>query len=139
MGETWRSVPDFNYEVSDLGNVRHLKRPTKMIKPFIGRGNSRNYLIVTLWAAGKRKRFILGRLVLTAFDGPKPSNIFACHCNDDTMDNRYSNLVWADQSTNEKHKTYKPCECKDELAMHHAIHGYCVRPGCHCQGYKAAS
>ncbi len=53
------------------------------------------YLIVSLTHQGKDKTFAVHSLVLTAFVGPKPEGMLACHHPDnDPYNNRLENLRW---------------------------------------------
>jgi hypothetical protein len=129
--ETWKKISGFDYEVSNLGNVRSIERRVKTkggalrdapptIRVQIPLANG--YRQVTLHKNGKRYRFLVHRLVLTAFVSQPPSNDHqANHKNGMKSDNRLENLEWVTRSENMQHvlnwrpkflqtKGVKPCQ-----------------------------
>lgn len=60
----------------------------KVLKPAINKG----YLQVELRKDGKRKGFLVHRLVVTSFIGPIPKGMEVNHINEDKRDNRLENL-----------------------------------------------
>lgn len=94
MKENWKWVPGFEavYEVSDQGRVRSWQHGSE---PKIIEGNFKNRVIVTLYKDGVPEIFMLGRLVLLAFD--KGAGKFVQYKNDDVRDNRFVNLEWSDK------------------------------------------
>jgi hypothetical protein len=91
----WRVIPDYpNYEVSDQGEVRSIKKQL-VLKPF---GNP--YKSVRLYKDGKRKTFLVHRLVLLTFVGDPPSGHECLHKDHDPTNNRLSNLMWGTKSLN---------------------------------------
>lgn len=102
--EEWRAVPGFEgkYEVSDLGRVRSLDRiidspgsPRGYPRPIKGRllkpqDHSGGYLQITLCG----ELHIVSWVVLSAFVGPRPSGLEACHNDGDKKNNTRSNLRW---------------------------------------------
>lgn len=117
MTEKWLPVVGFEgiYEVSDLGRVRSLRRKvwqprgagfwrtqeSRILKPSVARG----YLRVTLRDSGVVSSQAVHRLVLTAFVGPCPSGMEACHFDDDPTNNQLSNLRWDTPSANHRDRT----------------------------------
>lgn len=96
MEEIWKPVVGYEglYEVSNLGNVRGLKRG-KVLKPGKGR-----YLFVVLCKDGIRHETSVHRLVATAFC-PNPNNKPEVnHLNEIAEDNRASNLEWCTRIEN---------------------------------------
>lgn len=90
--ETWRPISDFEYEVSDLGRVRSLKSGrVKILKP---QRHTGGYRKVTLWRGGIEHQHLMQKLVLTAFVGPRPPGMQACHNDGDETNNALSNLRW---------------------------------------------
>jgi HNH endonuclease len=135
---TRAEIPDVpRYYADDLGGIWHKwSFGFKRIKPWACRNkNGTVYLKVDLGRTVRAK--FVHRLVLMAFVGKPPEGRgFACHLDDDPANNKLSNMKWADQSTNERHKTFSPCTCGCEMADHHDEAGYCtaVRPdGSHCE------
>ena len=113
LGDTiWKPIPGFEgqYEVSDHGEVRSLARrvptvikgkrttmpvPARVLKP--GRTSSGHVSVVLGRKGGSHCIHVL---VLTAFVGPRPPGMDACH-NDDVPDNNVlSNLRWDTRTNN---------------------------------------
>lgn len=123
-GETWKPVPDFpGYEVSNHGRVRsyHRRSPgghnTAWIlsdRPQrIVRGcNMHGYRSLVLCSNGHRQRFLVHRLVLSAFVCPCPEGLETCHNDGDRSNNHLSNLRYDTPSSNVqdtfKHGTWRP-------------------------------
>lgn len=104
--EVWRPVVGFEgaYEVSSLGRVRGVDRilpdgrkwKGRMLKP--RRAGGKGYLALQL--QGKQQCYV-HTLVLTAFVGPRPDGMEACHFPDpDPMNNRIDNLRWGTSTEN---------------------------------------
>ena len=70
-------------------------------------------LTVEFKAFGKRVRFTLGGLVLTAFVGPCPDGMEACHNDGDPLNNHVDNLRWDTHANN----------CKDTIKHGRTTHG----------------
>lgn len=108
----WLPVPGWegNYEVSDEGDVRSLDRVVtlpngqkrsykgKLLKPTV---NRLGYPMVVLSRPGEQRTMKVHRLVLTAFVGPCPDGMEACHNNGDRGDARLENLRWDTHSNNQ--------------------------------------
>ena len=111
MSEQWRAVPDWEgfYEVSDQGRVRSVDRIVPSRPGFTARRkgkvlrarvNTSGHLEVKLQRDGARRSVGVHRLVLTAFVGPCPEGMEACHADDDKSNNHLSNLRWDTRSAN---------------------------------------
>jgi hypothetical protein len=111
--EVWRPIVGYEgyYEVSDQGRVRSVDRLVAGPygdKPWRLRGkpmkqtpwSKKGYLAVKLTRQGQQKRWSVHRLVLTAFVGPCPEGMEACHNNHVKSDNRLANLRWDTASAN---------------------------------------
>lgn len=99
MKEIWKSIGDFpNYEVSNLGNVRSIKRNIIMKSVNCG-----GYCNLGLYNNGIYKRFNIHRLVAQAFI-PNP-NDYPCvnHIDGNKQNNSVDNLEWCTYSHNSKH------------------------------------
>ena len=96
----WKPITDYpNYEVSDQGEVRNIKRQ-RLLKP---RLNCR-YLKVTLSRNGKQTVYCVHRLVADAFLG---SNQGECvrHLDGNPLNNCLSNLAWGSLQDNQLDRT----------------------------------
>lgn len=105
--EKWAPVPGYEgiYEVSDQGGVRSLDRRDsrghmRRGKVLAAAAASGAHPTVALCRDGKQRSHYVHHLVLTAFAGPRPEGMWACHWNDDPRDNRFENLRWATPSEN---------------------------------------
>lgn len=111
LPEAWRPVPGFEgfYEVSSCGRVRSVDRvversdgrrrrfPGVLLTPTL-RLDGRYSL--PLCRDGQSTRVLVAALVLSAFDGPRPLGLVACHRNGKATDDRVENLRWDTQSSN---------------------------------------
>lgn len=83
-----------HYLVSKHGQVYSTinGKKKKLLKSHVSKNG---YAIISLKSnQGKRKRFTVHKLVLTAFVGRRPKKHDACHNNGNRSDNRLSNLRW---------------------------------------------
>lgn len=106
--DQWRAVVGYEgrYEVSDQGGVRSVARrdrrghkwPAEILSPWT---NRKGYLCVRLRnAAGRRRGYLVHRLVLEAFVGAAPDGMEGAHNNGNPGDARLTNLRWATRSEN---------------------------------------
>jgi len=98
--ETWRPIPGFpDYEVSDLGRVKSLKRTNPIIlSPCNDNGRKR----VQLRIDGRTEMKSVSHLVALAFIGPRPNGMVVCHNNSDVTNDAASNLRYDTQTGNMK-------------------------------------
>lgn len=106
MTETWKPLKDIaecgnNYEISNTGKVRNIKRGVLMT---ISTPSSRKYYPkVTLHYKGKGKMYLLHRLLALSFI-PNPDNKPNINHIDGNKHNYdLSNLEWVTQAENLKH------------------------------------
>lgn len=123
MTEEWRPVVGFEgfYEVSSLGRVRSLVRQTragvrggKMMSPQVDR---RGYasVVLTAIALHRRETRYLHDLVLSAFVGPRPDGMDACHDPDPDRSNcRVDNLRWDTRRGNLADKQHHGTQTRGE-------------------------
>lgn len=105
MNEIWRNIDGFEnlYQISNLGRVKSLgngnsnNSKERILKP----GNIGNgYLFVHLWKEGKRKKYLVHRLVASAFL-ENPNNLPQVnHINENKTDNSVKNLEWCSSEYN---------------------------------------
>lgn len=106
--EIWMPVLGFEefYEASNLGKVRSLKRVNKknkrvmggnILKPILG---SRKYLVVNLTKPGIRKQIFLHKIIIEAFNGPRPCDMTVCHNDGNKLNCQLDNLRWGTQLEN---------------------------------------
>lgn len=97
--ECWRTIAGFpQYEVSDCGRVRSLKKGVKILKP---QQHSGGYQKVTFWRNGEEHQIFVHKLVLIAFVGPRPASLQACHGDGDKTNNQLFNLRWDTPAANQ--------------------------------------
>ena len=93
--EQWRDIDGYDgmYQVSDLGRVRSkYSGEWKVMKV---RKRRDGYLSVDLWKNGKKKHFLVHRLVAQAFiKNDDETKIYINHRNEVKTDNRVDNLEW---------------------------------------------
>lgn len=108
-GEVWKSIVGFEglYEVSDLGRVKSLERPTNQFScPFIRKQqlNKFGYLTVGLTKNNKPKTFTVHRLVAMAFILNPDNKEQINHKDGNKKNNRLSNLEWCNAQENQSHR-----------------------------------
>ncbi|KCY49755.1 MULTISPECIES: NUMOD4 domain-containing protein [Bacteria] len=110
--ENWKAVLGYEgiYEVSNLGRIKSLSRPTtNKIQPFIQekilktRIGKTGYEIVGLSKDGKQKTCKVHRLVASAFCDNPFNKPHVNHKNGIKLDNHFSNLEWVTASENAIH------------------------------------
>lgn len=100
----WREVKEHqNYEVNNLGEIRHKKRQ-HILKP---RANKGGYQYVSFKIDGKAKNFAVHRIVANAFI-PNPNGYTEVNHKDyNRMNNCVENLEWVNSSQNKRHAYLK--------------------------------
>ena len=101
MKELWKSTEGYEglYEISNLGNVRSIRR-NKVMKP----GSHRfGYRYVILCKEGSNKSVLVHRLVANAFIPRIPGKEDVNHIDGDKSNNCVENLEWVSKSENMKH------------------------------------
>lgn len=112
MNENWAPAPGYEglYEISDLGQVRSVKRvvtrsngrphtvASRLRKP---QAVARGHLKVMLSNLdGTLSGVYIHRLVLEAFVSPRPEGLIGLHRDGDPTHNHVSNLYWGTYSDN---------------------------------------
>ncbi len=74
----------------------------RRMKPFVHRhrGPRRTYLCVDLTRDGRRHSFLLHRLILEAFVGPRPVGMECRHLDGNPQNNALSNICWGTHAEN---------------------------------------
>lgn len=99
--EEWRTIEHWDrYEVSNQGRVRNIKTGH-----ILKRSNLEGYLRVTLCKVGKRRNYLVHRLVAEAFL-PNPQE-HVDHINRDKHDNRVENLQFVTGVQNVRLQGYR--------------------------------
>ena len=89
--EIWKNIKDYEglYQNSNLGRVRSLKHgKIRILKP----NKVKGYLCVYLCKDGKKKQFLVHRLIWETFNGEIPEGMEVNHINENKTDNRLKNL-----------------------------------------------
>lgn len=98
--EIWKDIEGYEglYQVSNLGNVKSLRfGKDKVLKPIKIKNN---YLRVDLFKQGKHNLYLVHRLVARAFID-NPNNLpMINHKDENTSNNKVSNLEWCDAKYN---------------------------------------
>lgn len=116
--ETWKDIPGYSgiYQASNLGNIRsapnkvtsnakYAKRiwKTRVLKPKTQKKGGRGDFRVSLWKDGKKKDYLVARLVaMTWCDGYCP-DMTVNHIDGNFKNNAASNLEWVTLVDNIKH------------------------------------
>lgn len=87
------------YQISNLGNVKSLKR-NKLLKPDVA---DKGYKRVSLSNDGKVTRYLIHRLVAEAFIDNPDNKPFINHKDNNPRNNHVSNLEWCTHSENMIH------------------------------------
>ena len=91
--EIFKKIPEFpNYLVSNLGRVCSIRngiREFKKLRPCSGR---EEYLNVTLWDKGIKKKICIHNLVAKIFIGEVPEGYIVCHIDNNPSHNYVTNL-----------------------------------------------
>ncbi len=105
MKEEWRrcQYPFVRYEVSNLGNLRHIrnKKNRKL------RNNNCGYLFTLIQVGGKQKVLYVHQQVALCFCDGWAEGKEVNHKNGNKHDNRAENLEWVTRSENTLHARYK--------------------------------
>lgn len=98
--EKWKRI-NKEYEISSYGNLKRTKDgKARLTKPEILK---KGYLRVAIYENGKRKRYLVHRLVAEYFI-PNPLNKSQVdHINNKTSDNKVENLRWVTPKENVQH------------------------------------
>jgi len=122
--EIWKDIKGYEglYQVSNIGRVKSLERTVprkngsklpikeRILKP---KANRDGYLTVVLCkGSGKRKGFLVHRLVCEAFHKNPKNKPCVNHIDENKTNNTAGNLEWCTYSENNKHGTRTARTCK---------------------------
>lgn len=107
--EEWRDIKDYEqlYQISSMGRVKSLNyNHTGKERIMKGCNNGNGYLYVGLCKEGKRKNYLVHRLVAQAFLD-NPNNLPQInHKDEDKTNNRVENIEYCDRSYNLNYGTH---------------------------------
>lgn len=113
MKELWKDIPNYEglYQVSNKGNVKSFRQSSKLgkvseyiLKPTVA---NNGYCQVALYNNTKKKKFLVHRLVASAFI-PNPDNLPQInHKDENRLNNRADNLEWCTAEYNNAYGTAK--------------------------------
>lgn len=104
--ELWRDIDGYagRYQVSSRGRIKSFARYAEGRIRRLQPGGTSPYLTVELKIDGRRKRYLVHRLVLTAFQGPPSEKQVARHLDGDPLNNDVTNLKWGTMVENHADK-----------------------------------
>ena len=103
--ELWKPCDfDERYYISNCGNIKriHSNGEEKFIKPSVlNKGRTHPYYYIQISKMGKRKNYLIHRLVALAFcEGHSSDRNICDHIDRNTFNNNYTNLRWGTQKDN---------------------------------------
>ena len=98
MFETWKDIPDYDgkYQANTEGQVRRIYKngKTKILTPYIKKGNRRDVYLVKLTKDKKGKEEIVLSLIARTFLGPVPNGCTPYHINGCKTENNIQNIAY---------------------------------------------
>lgn len=108
MDEIWKDIEGYKglYQVSNTGQVRSLNYlHTGEVKPLKQDTNKKGYKLVSLSKNGKKKKYLVHRLVAIAFI-PNPNDLpIINHKDENPSNNNVNNLEWCTSEYNNNYGT----------------------------------
>lgn len=111
MEELWKDIKDYEdlYQISNLGRLRKIKNKIQIIKPI---KCTNGYLEYALWKNGKRKVFLVHRLVAQYFIDNKNNLPEVNHIDENIENNSVINLEWITSKDNANYGT-RNIKCRE--------------------------
>ena len=101
MEEVWKDIPNSDHEISLSGLVKN-KLTGKIL---MGGMSCYGYPCVAIQKGGKRRQFLLHRLLLEVFVCPCPIGMEARHLDGNRLNHSLDNLKWGIRSENMRDRT----------------------------------
>ena len=111
MNEIWKDIDGYEglYQISNFGNVKSFRQSSKLhkIEEYILKPTLANngYYQITLYNNAKRRKFLVHRLVASAFIQNPDSMPCINHKDENRLNNRADNLEWCTHEYNNSYGT----------------------------------
>ena len=129
--EIWKTIKAHpNYEVSNLGNVRHIKKKQNRMPQDNGTG----YKFISIKENGKNINLYIHRIVAEAFVANPEGKEFVNHLDENKTNNAASNLEWTTRLENNNYGTRN-----EKISKAKSKPVYCVELDKVFEGAKAAA
>lgn len=134
----WKDISDFEYEISDYGDIRS-KKFKRILTPSVDKDG---YKYIGLRKLGDRKKywFRVHRLVATAFCDKSEYKVEVDHVDRNVTNNHYSNLRWVDKlenNSNRKDTAWTSNKTTGELYITKYSNGFMIRINRHDFKHKS--
>lgn len=100
MQEIWKDIPGYEgyYQASNYGKIRN-----SQLHILSSRVGNAGYKMTSLQVSGKRKLWLVHRLICLTFIANNENKDFVNHKDCDKLNNNYNNLEWCTHSENMRH------------------------------------
>jgi hypothetical protein len=107
--EIWKPIKDYEglYEISNLGRVKSLKRKKEAFLKPCNKNLGKYERVVLCDNFSNQKKYLVHRIVATAFLNKEEYQNQVNHINKITSDNKVENLEWVSHIENHSHRSYK--------------------------------
>ena len=137
MSEIFKTCDfDNRYKISNLGNIKRVKSngEDKLLKPSIlNKNKTHPYYYIQIKREGKRKNYLIHRLVALAFcEGHSEINNVCDHIDRNTFNNKASNLRWGTQKDNMNNCILNKTEEEQKITRRIAQQRRSIKVECEC-------